>query len=208
MAWFAIPTEDSPRVISAFGLENPMPANWLTGIDAVYGNLKYAFVTPPVDGWTLVLGLGLPSFDTEKSTRKFLAFIDAVAVTDPEFYYFGTHRIVDFHSWVRVSEGKIQRAYAYLGERGATLYECGNKTKEEIALGFHFFDERSPESASDDYFEREDLRNPNEEDVMRISAAWTINTQTLDQRIEKGTGFLAEIKMAKGKGMVMGYGEL
>jgi hypothetical protein len=61
-------------------------------------------------------------------------------------------------------------------------------------LGFDFFDERSQEAASKDYFEREDLRYPNEEDVMRISAAWTINTQTLDQRTEKGIGFLAEIK--------------
>jgi hypothetical protein len=194
MAWFAIPTEDSASLISAFGFRNAIPANWKVGVQTAYSDLGHAFVTPPVDGWTLVLGLGLPSFDTEKRTREFLALIDTFAASFPDFYYFGTHRVVDFHGWVRVSDGKIQRAYAYLGERGETLYESGNKTEEEIALGFDFFDERSQEAASKDYFEREDLRYPNEEDVMRISAAWTINTQTLDQRTEKGIGFLAEIK--------------
>lgn len=194
MAWFAIPTEDSERVISAFGLKKPIPTNWVTGIQTVYSDLAHAFVTPPVDGWTLVLGLGLPSFDTEEITREFLAFIETVAASFPDFCYFGTHRVVDFHGWMRVSNKKILRAYAYLGERGETLYESGKKTEEEIDLGFHFFDERSQEAKSEAYFERKDLRYPNEEDVMRISAAWTINTQTLNQRTEKGIGCLAAIK--------------
>jgi hypothetical protein len=132
----------------------------------------------------------LPSFDTDERTREFLAFIGQVATFFPEFYYFGTHRVVEFHGWVKVAGGKIERAYAYLGERGETLYDSGKKTPEEIALGFAFFDERSPEAAAKDYYEREDLRFPGEEDVMKISAAWTINTQTLDQRTEKGTGYL------------------
>ena len=194
MAWFAIPTEDSAGVIRAFGFKNGMPANWATGVRTVYSDLGHAFVTPPIDGWTLVVGLGLPSFDTEEMTREFLAFIDTVAASFPDFYYFGTHRVVDFHGWMRVSNGKIQRAYAYLGERGETLYESGTKSDEEIALGFNFFDERSQEASSEGYFGREDLRYPNEKDVVRISAAWTISTQTLDQRTEKGTGFLAVIK--------------
>jgi hypothetical protein len=96
-----------------------------------------------------------------------------------------------------VSGGKIQRAYAYLSERGETLYESGKKTEEELNLGFVFFDERSQESASDDYFERVDLRYPDEEDVMKISAVWTINTQALGQRSEKGIGHLARINRVK-----------
>lgn len=193
MAWFAIPTEDSERVLKAFGLKDTTIANWETGIDMVYSHLEFAFITPPVDGWTFVLGLGLPSFDTEESTGKLLALIETLGALFPDFYYFGTHRVVEFHAWVRISKGKIERAYAYLGERGETLYETGAQTKEETALGFEFFDERSPEAAAEGYFDRNDLRFPDEEDVMRISAAWTTNTQTLDQRTETDTGFLARI---------------
>jgi hypothetical protein len=193
MAWFAIPTPDSAKVIDAFGFKNVTRANWASGVQAVYGDLTQAYITPPVEGWTLVLGLGLPSFDNDERTREFLAFIQKVAASFPEFYYFGTHRVVDFHGWVKVAGGKIQRAYAYLGERGETLYESGTKTPEEIALGFAFFDERSPEAASESYYERKDLRFPGEGDVMKISAAWTINTQTLDKRTEKGTGYLAKV---------------
>jgi hypothetical protein len=195
MAWFAIPTTDSERVIKAFGFKDVTSANWERGIEMVYDRMEYAFVTPQVDGWTLVLGLGLPSFDPDESrTREFLKLLGMVGASFPVFYYFGTHRVVEFHGWARVTDGKIQRAYAYLGEQGVTLYDSGAKTKEEKALGFEFFDDRSPEAEVEGYFDREDLRYPDEEDVMRISAAWTINTQTLDQRTETGTGFLARIK--------------
>lgn len=193
MAWFAIPTPDSTKVIDAFGFKDVTRANWASGVQAVYGDLTQVYITPPVEGWTLVLGLGLPSFDNDERTREFLAFIEKVAASFPEFYYFGTHRVVDFHGWVKAADGKIQRAYAYLGERGETLYESGKKTPEEIALGFAFFDERSPEAASESYYDRKDLRFPGEEDVMKLSAAWTINTQTLDKRTEKGTGYLAKV---------------
>jgi hypothetical protein len=200
MAWFAIPSADSAKVMSALGLGDAIPANWASGVGAVYSDVSQVFVTPPVEGWTLVLGLGLPSFDTPERTREFLAFVDKVATSFPAFYYFGTHRVVEFHGWVKVAGGKIERAYAYLGERGETLYESGKKTPDEIALGFAFFDERSPEAASKGYYERKDLRFPNEEDVMKISAAWTINTQTLDKHTEKGTGYLAKVSKGRTNG--------
>jgi hypothetical protein len=193
MAWFAIPTVDPEKVLRAFPISEATPANWTTGVQAVYGDSNRVFVTPPVDGWTFVLGIGLPSLDTEEQTKDFLALIESVSDSFPDFYYFGTHRIVEFHSWVKVAGGSIQRAYAYLGERGETLYDEGTPTAEEIDFGFQFFDERAPESEASDYFDRENLRSPDEEDVMRISAAWTIDTQTLDQRTEKGTGHLARI---------------
>jgi hypothetical protein len=193
MAWFAIPTEDSAKVIRALGLKDPIRANWESGVGAVYSDISQVFVTPPVEGWTLVLGLGLPSFDTPERNQEFLTFIDRIAASYRAFYYFGTHRVVDFHGWVKVAGGKIERAYAYLGERGETLYESGRKTPDEIALGFAFFDERSPEAASQGYYERKDLRFPNEQDVMKISAAWAISTQTLDKRTEKGTGYLGQV---------------
>lgn len=193
MAWFAIPTEDAEKVLRAFAISEPTPANWATGVQAVYSDSNQVFVTPPVDGWIFVLGIGLPSFDTEERTKEFLAFVESLAETFPDFYYFGTHRVAEFHSWVKVAGGGIQRGYAYLGERGETLYDQGMPTDEETELGFRFFDERSPEAEADDYFDREDLSFPDEENVMKISAAWTIDTQILDHRTERGTGHLARI---------------
>jgi hypothetical protein len=193
MTWFVIPTVDSEKVMRALGLAGAIRANWASGVGAVQRNTLQAFVTPAVEGRTMVLGLGLPSFDTPVRTRDFLAFIDKIAVFFPEFYYFGTHRVVEYHGWVKVSGGKVERAYSYLGERGETLFECGEKSREEIALGFAFFDERSPEAASEGYFDRKDLRFPDEDDVMKISAAWAIDTQKLHQRIDKGTGYLCAL---------------
>jgi hypothetical protein len=201
MAWFAIPTDDSAKIITVLGLKDAIRANWASGVSAVYSDISHVFVTPPVEGWTLVLGLGLPSFDTPERTREFLAFIDKLAASFPAFCYFGTHRVVEFQGWVKVANGKIERAYAYLGERGETLYESGKKSPEEIALGFAFFDERLPEAASPGYYERKDLRFPEEEDVMKIAAIWTINTQTLNKRTEKGTGYLTKLSQGPTNGL-------
>jgi len=204
MSWLAIPTQDSAKVITAVGLKDAVRANWASGVEAVYrgiSGLSQVFVTPPVEGWTLVVGLGLPSFDTPERTREFLDFINKVAASFPAFYYFGTHRVVDYHAWVKVAGGKIERAYAWLGERGQTLCESGNKSAEEVALGFAFFDERSPEAASTGYYERKSLRFPCEEAVMKISAAWTINTLALDKRTEKGTGYLGKINRGRTNGL-------
>lgn len=193
MAWFSIPTEDTQKILQTFEFSDVTPANWASGVQAVYMDSKRAFVTPPVDGWTFVLGTGFPIFGTGEQTREFLAYIDALTEHFPTLYYFGTHRVVDFHAWLKVTGQKLDRAYAYLGESSETLCDKGVKTQDEENLGFRFFDELSPESDEEGYFERKDLRYPDEEDVMKISSAWTIDTQTLDTRTEKGVGVLVKI---------------
>lgn len=192
--WLAIPTTDTAKVIKALGLVAPRPANWASGLGSTYGQTETVFVSPPVQGWTFVVGHSLPMFaDREDQTKSLRVFQDLGAVF-PTLYGFGTHRVVSYNAWVKVTEGKIARAYAYAD--GTTLYETGAKTPEETKLGFAFFDERSDAAKADGYFDRTDLRFSTEEDVVKLAAAWTLDPLSLGTRTETGVGFVAGINPA------------
>ena len=66
--------------------------------------------------------------------------------------------------WSRAVSGKVERAYGFLGEAGETLFDDGERTEGEIASGLQFFDERSAAAEANDYWEREDLTYPDEDE--------------------------------------------
>ena len=54
--WLAIRSRNLHAVQAALGLSNPKPCSWLEGI---VREQKF-FIAPPVNGWILVVGSGLP----------------------------------------------------------------------------------------------------------------------------------------------------
>jgi hypothetical protein len=103
---------------------------------------------------------------------------------------FATHRVVEAHLWARAIGGSLVRAYSYVGESGEKRVEIGEPTPEEVALDLRFFDPNSPDAEEDGYWEREDLRYPDEEDVMRVAERWSVNPSALTSVPE---GFLADV---------------
>ena len=63
MAWLAIRSRNTDAVLDALNLTSAVRCNWKSGIGTVYdhhlGN-DHIFVSPPVNGWTFVVGLALP----------------------------------------------------------------------------------------------------------------------------------------------------
>ena len=71
--WYALPTADQASVLDAFGLSDPFPVTMRMGGDARVSDSHYwrlplpphakcarAYITPALDGWTLVFGTFLP----------------------------------------------------------------------------------------------------------------------------------------------------
>ena len=57
----AVPATDTDAVVEVLGLKDPTPGNWSSGLQAADAYPSdYVFVTPPVDGWVLAVGVGLP----------------------------------------------------------------------------------------------------------------------------------------------------
>ncbi|MFJ2081108.1 hypothetical protein ACIOBK_00860 [Micromonospora chokoriensis] len=105
--------------------------------------------------------------------------------------YFGTHRVVDYHGWGRARGGVVERAFAYLGERGEVLFDVGERTIEEHALGVGAaYDEDDP---WDD--EEETSPWPDEETVLTLAGHWSIDPRKLEGALVPGHPWIASIQL-------------
>jgi hypothetical protein len=194
-AWFAFRTPETEVVLRALRLSSPVPAKAQAAIDAAYAHGSpelsgKAFVTPPLSGWTLVMSTGF--FDVaDAEPAHFLAKVAKLsAEAGAEVQFFATHRVVEAHTWARAVDGQLVRAYSYVGESGEKKVEIGDPTPEEVALNLMFFDPASPDAGAEGYWLREDLRYPDEEDVMRVAGRWSVNPSALTDIPD---GFLADM---------------
>ena len=189
IAWFAIRGGEPAKVAAALELDVLGPCEWARGINAAYerdtGNI---FITPEVNGWTLCVGS--PFFDLLDGA----AFPEVTARLARELgaegQFFATYRVSEAHAWARAKPDAFERAYYYIGQDGVTVLDVGDQSAEERELGFRFFDERSPEASQDGYWDRTDLRWPNEQDVVRLAGLWSIDPRLGEGDVETTVGLL------------------
>lgn len=142
------------------------PIAWADGVAAVYaGDERPApvFVGGPVDGWVLVpVGSALAAageFDLAALSTRF-----------GEVQRFASHRVVEAHEWERWVDGSPVRRYGWLGESGELLFNEG----EPGALD----EDLLPDSDAD----WSDWELADEERVMEIAGAWSVDPTSLDDR--------------------------
>jgi hypothetical protein len=174
--WLAVKTEDTEAVVKALKLVDIQVANWATGIEGAYAG--YYFVSPPVEGWTFVVNALMPDA-TDQLESGPLQTVTDLSVVFEEAYYFGTHRVVEYHAWARARHGKLNRAYGYLGERGETLFNHGELTAVEAKHDLHFTEQE------------DDMQQlPDEEDVLLVAKEWTMDPRDLGIAQNIGAGFV------------------
>jgi hypothetical protein len=178
-AWIAVHSTDTDRVMRAMGIRDAKPCDGDAGMEAAYETGGSVFVTSPLDGWTLVASQALfrLSDGEPPSFGEFISRLSAELGCDVQF--FSTHRVVEAHFWGQAVGGTLRRAYGYVGESGAVATDFGEKTPAEVELNFAFFDDSSPEAESEGYWEREDLRFPDEQDVTSLAGLWSVSPSTL-----------------------------
>jgi hypothetical protein len=176
IAWIAVPSRDAHAVAEAMGLERIKPCSWRSGLEKAY-KLRGVFVTPPIAEWTVALG-NLP----EANDSRFVPLMERLSQTFQQAFYFGTHRVVEYQAWAIAEEGKIRRAFAWVGERGEFLLNIGPRTPEEIELATGLED-----------FERA----PDEETVLDLASRWEFDPRELDQQSAEsgGPGWFASRKL-------------
>lgn len=147
VGWFAVQSEDAALVARVLGLEAVQVANWKSGVKAAFTSDPYAesplirvFVTPPLDGWVLVVGASLPyPVQSEGSNaglaqiaRRFDALMLRLASHFDEVQHFASHRVSSFVSWTRRTE-RTYRSFTY-GD-GWVYINRGAQTTAERELG-------------------------------------------------------------------------
>jgi hypothetical protein len=198
MGWLALRTTDTQAVLHCLRLTDPQAISWGAGMlaqerswEADRGEVlggqregeeprRSCFVTPCVRGWTLVLGPFRWGISWRYQERESL--ITKLSRSFGEVQSFLTDRIPEIHHWMQAREGVLLRSFVYDGEKGIIWSDYGALTSVE--QGF-------------DWTGLYDLRwFPDEEDVLRVAAAWSLNPATLDTidpAGREGTGVLAQV---------------
>ncbi len=167
--WLAIKSRNVPVVQAALGLHNPKPCSWTDGL-AGEENL---FIAPPVDGWILVIGSGLP--DPGADVDAAFRFILSLSRELGEVQFFSFSHFVQHHAWVRAQAGRVLRAYAWAGK---TIWKQGCRTAAEKELGLKCFDyTEAPERSA---FSPQIALAGNVDKVPLLAARWSLDPATID----------------------------
>jgi hypothetical protein len=180
MSWIAIRTRDTASVLAALELqEGAEPANWRTGLGAAYDPVIGAarvFVSPPVNGWTLVVGQALPNPSSRRFVDKTLPLLEALGRDFVEVQYFASYPDLDFFAWARVIENRLVRAFAINDE--GVVWNKGRPTREELALGLKRFDMRGVRGRKGDTGD-EIVLYPTEAHMMHLALKWSLDPTRL-----------------------------
>lgn len=201
ISWFAIRAEDGLAVAKVFGAVDLQRANWRSGIEAAHryyspdmGTFP-VFISPPIDGWTLVVGKSFPGPDKPetKEGQEFRRRFRELASHFDDVQFFGSSRVLPHYTWARARAGTTERVFSFID--GPTLVSEGEQTPEEIRLGF--FDLRSLDddgTTSEGHEINGEVRYFGEEEVLDLAGAWSINPMQLNTRDwPAGVGYIASL---------------
>jgi hypothetical protein len=175
--WMAIRTNDKQKVAECLKLRNSSDCNWAAGISKAYDDS--VFITPPIGDWIIAVGQGLPAPETKSDMDEVKKMLAALSMIFGEVQLFSTHRVVEYHCWIKAVADEVTRVYAFLGESGENIAVEGQPSG--IEKQYTLINTFSEEAKQDNYFEREGLTWPDEELVMKIAADWSIDPTTLDE---------------------------
>ena len=210
ISWLAVKTTEPAAVIDTLGLVEATPANWASGLAAVYETSPegcWTFVSPPVDGWIFVVSRALPypTVETQHNTGKdFDELFGGLMKRFEDVQFFGSYRVSGFCAWARALGGKLVRAYSYGDE---LMMNFGDQTAEEADLGLvdlsglSVFDaEAKLSSIAEVQMEDQEQPDahgrlfPDEADVVELASFWSIDpTQLSEQDHPVGLGLVARL---------------
>lgn len=171
--WLAIRSTNLQAVQSVLSLHNPVPCSWEEGIAQLTNH--NLFISPPIEGWILIFGQGLPNpaedidecFHLVSKLSRILGLVQ----------FFSFNRAVNHHAWAKAEGGKIRRAYAWADE---TLWNQGKMTRSEIDLQMKCFGYAEPTEPAG--FDSSDSPS-NSEKVPALAARWSIDPSSIDDRV-------------------------
>lgn len=164
--WLAVRSQNPHAIQTALGVRHPRACSWSDALATPFE--PRLFISPPVDGWIVVMGCDLP--DPADDIDECFKFLTGLSHKLGEVQFFSRYRAVAHHGWARLNDGKVLRAYAWAGE---TLWNQGEVTEAERELKLRCLAYTQSTEAFG-LVERE-LLALNTERVLRLAAAWSID---------------------------------
>ncbi len=196
MAWLAVQTENTNELIEVLELEDVTVSNWNSGLGTVYDEIlgeSHVFVSPPVNGWTFVIGLPLPHPVNKVFVDKLTPLLLTLVSRFPDVQYYFTYPLIDFFAWARATDGQLVRAFA-VGDEGI-VWNKGRTTREERALGLKLFELRGVRGRKGDAG-GEIVLYPTEDHVLQVARGWSVDPSRLTEKsAPPGLGYIARAPM-------------
>ena len=172
--WLAIRSGNIAAVQETLGLSNPRRCSWQKGFSIA--GVERLFISPPVNGWILVVGPALPA--PEEDVDFCFHFLSHISQRLGHVQFFSLNHALNHHCWVRAHTGRIERAYAWCGE---TLWNQGKMTPEESVLGMACH----PYGRSLEEIEFQEMHRltTNTENISRLAARWSLNPAALKPEV-------------------------
>jgi len=180
MGWIAIRTRDTDGVVERLGLVDPVTANWNNGIGTVYAEEhedSSVFVSPPVNGWTFIVGLALPQPISKAFVDKTVPLLLDLGSQFIEVQYYLAYPALDAFAWARVIDGKLVRAYAINDE--GVVWSKAKPMKEEKTLGIKLYEVRGVKRKKDDAA-GELVLYPTEQHIMKLASKWSLDPTAIE----------------------------
>ena len=216
VSWFAVRTADPALVLDALELGAGTPANWASGLAAVYarGEDRWVFISPPLNGWVMAISTDwpYPTIETQQEIgRKFDLLFSRLMKRFDDVQFFGRHRVSDFATWARAVNGEPKRLFGWIGSNGEVFMNFGDQTPEEAKLGLVDLTGLSLQDSTDAIFkaaeedgEKQDAGEesarrafPDEDVVVELAGLWSIDPSMLhEQDIPPGVGLAARLPNA------------
>src|SRR3569833_1588669 len=169
--WLAVRSRNVHAVLVALGLHIVQPCTWSEGLS---GEEKL-FIAPPVKGWVLIVGSGLP--DPADDVDVCFRFLTSLSQKLGHVQFFKANRVLGHHAWVRLEDGQVMRGYAWAG---LTLWNQGLTTRAETEFGLKCFDYfESP----DQTFEESEIAAANVEIVASLASRWSLDPASVDDEL-------------------------
>ncbi len=161
--WLALKTTDTVQVVKALGLKKAKPCNWTKGLE--YSANGLCFVTPPVDGWTLVVSSKqLPLLDGTVGRVYTKRLLERLSITFGEAQYFASYTSINVESWARARHGNVGRIF--------------HRTSILLSINEGNAGEGETTTAS----------------AAAVAGLWSVNPLTLWERTEKGMGVAGRLQ--------------
>jgi len=107
-----------------------------------------------------------------------------------EVQFYCNYRVSGVYVWGRAINGRVVRLFA---EEDGDRREIGPRSDVEQPMLAKFFDDLSPEAKQPGDWDRTDLTMPDEDDVLKVAAAWSVNPNQLEEMsLPPALGFLGD----------------
>ena len=171
-SWLAVRSLNPKAVQAALGLDHFAPCPWAEGMTGGHG----FFIGPPVNGWIIVTGSGLPNPGTD--VDECFYFLTGLSRKLGYVQFFQADRVLHHHAWMSVENGVVTRAYAWAGE---TVWNQGRKTAAETELSMKCFGYgEHPDAAS---WAAAEWTATNVAKVPLLAARWSLDPARIDERL-------------------------